>query len=68
MPDLDDDLVDELREQLDAAKKHREELIEELRASRKQTTEPGSTGVARGRSYYEEAAREKAREKGGDDE
>lgn len=61
MPELDEDLVKELREQLDAEKKEREELIEELRAGRKAEPEGEPTGPERIRSYY----KEKAKEKGG---
>lgn len=65
MPDIDDDLVKGLREQLDAEKQAREELIEELRASRKQVPEPEPTPMERMRGYYEKAAKEKAAKKDG---
>lgn len=67
MPDLDDDLVKELREQLDAEKEAREELIEELRASRKPEPEEAIPPAVRSARAYEENAkkRRKAGEKEG---
>ncbi len=71
MPELDDDLVTELREQLDAEKKQREELIEELRESRKPAeseSEPTPTQrMARGHEKAEGRRRKAAEKKGGGD-
>jgi hypothetical protein len=72
MPELDEDLVKELREQLDAEKKERDELIEELRSSRKPEPEPEAKPSPSERlsGYYKKAAEERRKkaEGGGDDD
>lgn len=70
MAELDEDLVKELREQLDEEKKAREELVEELRASRQPEPEPeeptGKERIRRGYDQADERRKAKGKEKGGD--
>lgn len=64
MPELDDELIKELREELAAERKTREVLVEELRANRpKEDAEPEPTGVDRIRQYHADQERKRKESK-----